>query len=604
VKELSQKRYEALAGYTRQPFLVLIVEEVNAYATEDERVLGVVTHDLRDDDFGWVALGRDETLRYRCIEADASLPSFQSARDSLWASMEKFASEPDEEFHQGDTVRAPVDFFAPVAPPDRRHRIFDLLVSGRRHSCAREIIAAMMRYHVDVDGHFVREFQSDGFDARLWELYVFAAFSELRYAADATHHVPDFIWTSPFGKFGVEATTINAPPGKIVQLPQEAGERIRYFENYVPIKFARTMRKKLQRTPSYWGLPHMQGLPFVLAVQDFHAPRSMQHISFVLTEYLFGIRHRVENGTRIIERLAEHRYGDIVEPSGFFALPGAENVSAVIANPQGTISKFNRMGFVAGFGDQSLRITRSGLRRSELDGATGPMPFNQDVHDPAYTEEWVEGMVVWHNPTARVPLNPELIPGAAHEFLQEDGRIMTILPPFHPIFSQTAIEIPVDFECLAPDQVTEPNAALFRELVLAAGEVDPTTLPALYGNALVLGFARSHGKLVGVGAIKRPFPGHRDQVFAMARATFSPTSFVYELGWFHVLKDFEGNRISSRMVEQLMSWANGASVYATSRINNDRMHGALTRRGGFVVEGSDFPSQRGAVPLRLFVRQH
>ena len=50
-------------------------------------------------------------------------------------------------------------------------------------------------------------------------------------------------------------------------------------------------------------------------------------------------------------------------------------------------------------------------------------------------------MVVLHNPKARIPLDPSLIPGANHEFLNEDGRIMSLLPDFHPYFSQTAITI-------------------------------------------------------------------------------------------------------------------------------------------------------------------
>jgi hypothetical protein len=439
ITELSQKRYEALAGYTRQPFLVLIVEEVCAYATDDERVVGVITHDLADDDFGWVALARDETARFRCVDVRASIPSFEEARDGVVAALQKLGAKPDDEFHQGDAKGPPVDFFAPLAPPEKMHGSFKLLSSSAKYSCAREMIAAMMRYHTDVDGNFVRDFQSAGFDARLWELYLFAVFSELRYATDAAQNVPDFVWTSPFGRFGVEATTINPPPGKPVKLPTDDKELIRYYENYVPIKFARAMKKKLQREPRYWDLPHMSGLPFVIAVQDFHAPLSMQNISFVLTEYLFGIRHRVENGARIIERLTEHRYGELVEPSGFFSLPESENVSAVIANPQGTITKFNRMGFLAGFGDQSLRMTRSGIRRSELEGKGAPIPFRHEVHESGYAESWVEGMVVWHNPRAKIPLDPNLIPGAAHEFLQADGRIITMLPPFHPVFSQTEI---------------------------------------------------------------------------------------------------------------------------------------------------------------------
>jgi hypothetical protein len=66
-------------------------------------------------------------------------------------------------------------------------------------------------------------------------------------------------------------------------------------------------------------------------------------------------------------------------------------------------------------------------------------PFVHAVHDPGYTEAWVEGMVVLHNPNAVIELDPELIPGARHEFLQPDGRIMSLVPEFHPLFSETLI---------------------------------------------------------------------------------------------------------------------------------------------------------------------
>ena len=42
---------------------------------------------------------------------------------------------------------------------------------------------------------------------------------------------------------------------------------------------------------------------------------------------------------------------------------------------------------------------------------------------------------------ARIPLDPALIPGAAHEFLQPDGSIMSLLPDFQPYISQTSIAL-------------------------------------------------------------------------------------------------------------------------------------------------------------------
>jgi len=40
MEELSQLRYEELAGHTRNPNLVLFVEEVGGLKTSDERVFG------------------------------------------------------------------------------------------------------------------------------------------------------------------------------------------------------------------------------------------------------------------------------------------------------------------------------------------------------------------------------------------------------------------------------------------------------------------------------------------------------------------------------------------------------------------------------------
>ena len=68
-----------------------------------------------------------------------------------------------------------------------------------------------------------------------------------------------------------------------------------------------------------------------------------------------------------------------------------------------------------------------------------PRYFAQEVSKPGYSETWVEGMVVLHNPIARKPLPPPPINGASHEFLQEDGRIMSLFPKFHPYFSETII---------------------------------------------------------------------------------------------------------------------------------------------------------------------
>jgi hypothetical protein len=445
VKEISEQRFAALAGYTRRPELITALQEVAWFATPDERLLGVVTWDRIDHDFGWVLLGRDRRPRFRAIAVDASLAAISDARAALARSLAAHALESDEHYHQGDEDGAPVDFFAPVVPSARLNPTFRTLLEDPRYSPARETIQAMMRFYEDEDGNFIEQFQTNGFDPRVWELYLFAAFTELGFAHKEGVAVPDLVLTSPAGKLAVEATTVNPPDQGSVPLPATTDEARAYLENYVPIKIARALTRKLYHKTRYWSVPEAAGIPFVIALQDFHAPQSMSRLIMPATEYVFGVRHSIVDGQRRIQRIGKHAYGKLGGASHFFGLPESENVSAVMLNPLGTIPKFNRMGFVAGFGDRRLKMTHAGIRRGEIDPAgPGPLPFSRDVHALDYSETWIEGTVILHNPNARIPLDPDLIPGANHEFLQPDGTIMSQLPEFQPYSSGTVITLEED----------------------------------------------------------------------------------------------------------------------------------------------------------------
>lgn len=431
IRELSSRRFNALAGYVRNPATVTFLEETEWYATRDERVVGMVVRDLADDDWGWIILGRDERLRFRAINVMSSLPSIERARCDLMERMEFHGGEPDEAFYQGDALGAPTDFLTPVVSLERLHPGFRILRSEARYSPAREIIESMMRFYEDMDGNFIEQFQTTAFDARLWELYLFATFAELGYAPAPDLAIPDFIFWGPDGTLGIEATSVN--PGAAVPLPANAQELLAYIENYIPIRLGRVLRRKLEHPNPYWERPEMEGIPFAIAVQDFHIPGAMRFISAAMSDYVFGVRHNLADGSP--EPIDEHVWSELREKSGFFSFPGAENVSAVIVNAQGTLPKFNRLGHLAGFGSKRVRMIRTGVALDTQQGT----PFVQTVHAPAYTESWVEGMTVLHNPHAVIPLAPDLIPGACHQFLQPDNSIVSLTPEFHPMFSETRI---------------------------------------------------------------------------------------------------------------------------------------------------------------------
>lgn len=302
LEELSEQRFEALAGYTRRPEFVVAWQEAAWFSADAERLIGGITWDRQDYDFGWVLLGRDRKLRFRAIAMDASLPSFEEARSRLSAAMAAHVPLPKESYYQGDEIGSPVDFFEPVVPETCLNPTFRIL-NDARYSPAREIIQAMMRFYEDADGNFIEQFQTTGFDPRVWELYLYATFTELGYTPQEGVAVPDLLLSDPRGQLAAEATSVNPPQQGIVPQPKYLAAACKYIENYVQIRFAQVLTRKLYHKRRYWTVASTEDIPFVLALQDFHASRAMPRIVMPTTEYVFGVRHLIVDGKRKIERI-------------------------------------------------------------------------------------------------------------------------------------------------------------------------------------------------------------------------------------------------------------------------------------------------------------
>ena len=153
-----------------------------------------------------------------------------------------------------------------------------------------------------------------------------------------------------------------------------------------------------------------------------------------LVEYLYGIR---QTGTPEIvsQRIDKYEWQGKEIPAGYFLQPNTDHISAVLANPSGTITKFNRMGYLAGFGNRSLKMLRAGYCYR---GSVHPETFAASVDSPEYAETWSEGVSIYHNPNARIPLSEDAFPSVAHHTARGD-RILTSAPPFFPIGSNTFI---------------------------------------------------------------------------------------------------------------------------------------------------------------------
>ena len=426
IMPLTRARFSALC-YSRKPVAALMSKEVEWWSDAQELVLGIVLLDLSDNDWAWIVLGRDEQGLFRCIDVNASVPTQGEARTALHIALAQHAASA-EVFPQQDNSGKRHEVLRVQVPEARLHRNFKVIAEGDHHAAARRMIEELALAFIDVDGNYAKDFQTTGFNARLWELALFAFLYEQQFEIDREHDRPDFLvnkWGVPLA---IEATTVNPTDGEPAPKPNSEEELQQLRREFMPVKFGSALYSKLQK--KYWELDHVKGLPLILAVHDFCADDSMVWSAPALGDYLYGTRasHQASSGKLEITEtpITEHTWGSKRIPSGFFNLPGSENISAVLFSNSATISKFNRLGVLAGFGLDNVKIHRTGIRHNFDPNAPQGTPFYEEVIPGQYEESWTEGMQFFHNPKALFPIPPELFPGCAHHFF--DGRRKSYLP--------------------------------------------------------------------------------------------------------------------------------------------------------------------------------
>ena len=442
-KRISKARFEALT-FSTLPFAWVVAEDMEWYSDQDENVLGVLCRDRQDDDWGYVVLGRDERSVFRGIETEVSMPDADSARKSLHLRLSFYAVSGDKIFPQGDeNLRKKLELFRRVVREEELNQNFLVLSDGKGYSSAKELIAEIAYSFVDTDGNYIQQFQTKGFDARLWELFLYALLHENDFQIDRSYAAPDYLCMKLGLNVFIEAVTVNPTQGEEASrvTPETEPDPVK-LADYAAIKFGSALFSKMHK--NYWKLNHVKNHPLVFAIADFHAPKSMLWTHGALAQYLYAMRSskvKTAAGVTVEEApIKEHTYGDKRIPSGFFQQPHSENVSAVLFSNSGTISKFHRMGKLAGFGDQDVKMWRTGKRYDHGEGIVEPADFSFEIKE-GLIETWSEGVSIFHNPNAKFPLHEELFPLVAHHFI-ENNRMVSHLPDFFPLVSMTHIFSP------------------------------------------------------------------------------------------------------------------------------------------------------------------
>jgi hypothetical protein len=446
-KSMNRARFAILTMGTRMSRTAYMSDEISWWASLDERVLGMVAFDKTDRDYFWMILLRDRIGRFRCANLRVDFKSVQRAESELRIAMFDLIDAGDIEKHgqQGDETNNPINLFLEAVDqdPEKLHPYYKIVRDDPGHQPARLVLSELALWLAPAGPHLVREFQTAGFDQRIWELYLWAAFKEFSLDVELLE-APDFWCRGPGIDFTVEATTIGpSKEGALANHPNPTTrpEISEFLDNYMPLKFGSALMSKLNKKNKdglhYWDLDKAKGKPFAIAVADFHAslnpdnPGTMTFTQSALWQYLYG--HRVNwefEGDKLIiksNKIDIHAYRDKEAPSGFFDLELAKDVSAIIFSNAGTVAKFNRMGVAAGWHPEAHNYIRSGFRYNPDPDAVTGTHFVEQVKEDGYSEWWTQEVQVFHNPNAKRPFPFEWLLGATHHYF-EDGNLKSFAP--------------------------------------------------------------------------------------------------------------------------------------------------------------------------------
>ncbi|MCS5622375.1 MAG: hypothetical protein NZ735_00240, partial [Candidatus Marinimicrobia bacterium] len=417
-------------------------EEVEWYSLFDNRLLGIIIRDVTDNDYGFIILGRDTRKLFRCIEPGADFYKTPvEARKSLARKInDSYLGKVQDIYPQEDEVDGTFDLFKDIIPETEQHDIYKVLKNESRYEAARNIITEIANSFVDNDGHYEREFQSVNFQARLWELYLHIYIHNAGLLIENNHSSPDFELSYFGDKYFIEAVTVN-PSANInrpdLPAPQTQKEIEHRLNDFMPIKFGSPLFSKLCK--KYWEKKHVEGKPLILAIHDYHNESAMTWSRTALSEYLYGIRARIVKGKANVEKIEKHSWEGKEIPSGFFYQDEAENISAVLFSNQATIPKFNRMGKIAGLGSKNVKMLRTGFLYNPDPNAIHPIPFSKDVDDSDYEESWSDGLIMFHNPNAKNPVDPNAFPDISHTFYSEEEGFHGYHQPYDVLGSMTIV---------------------------------------------------------------------------------------------------------------------------------------------------------------------
>ncbi|MDH7447242.1 hypothetical protein [Aquimarina sp. 2201CG14-23] len=344
------------------------------------------------------------------------------------------------------------DIYKKIVKEDKLNKNFKLLTESSLFDPAKNIIKNICLLMNDQDGNFVKDFQSTGFDSRLWEIYLFIFLFENQFQFLEDQNRPDFHVKKKEYDFFIEAS-LSAEKIDEKYSEEFIKESIKKMDldvqkdilDYYTIRLGSVLFSKLNK--KYWELDWVKDKPLVFAITPSHNYLAKFLPDAKLMEYLYGrkvITKQTEKGLENLktEIVKEHTNDDKKIPSHFFSQPDTENVSAIIFSNNCDLHKFNRMGYEHKLSEKELMIFRIGSKFDDSKPNAPAKDFTYQVEKGKSIEDWNESLTIYHNPNAKFPLDRNVFHNVRQIWINEDGKFDGIMMKnyvFHSI--TTSIEI-------------------------------------------------------------------------------------------------------------------------------------------------------------------
>ncbi|MEG6364462.1 Uncharacterised protein [Enterobacter cloacae] len=288
---------------------------------------------------------------------------------------------------------------------------------------------------------FINEFQTT-FNSSFWELYLNKVFREMGFRIDYSKESPDFcVSTNDNYVFNVEAVVADPPLNITEGISEKYLEQD--FIDDCTIKLLGRLKSKLElykgtsgKKHPYCSLSHVHGNPFVVAVAPFNSKFSFSQNNISINQVLFGIDEPKlnHNGEWIVnpKKTIKKPSGAELE-LGIFTNDKFKEISAVIFSSTGMIGKAIVESRIPAYikatryrqiykhdfrnGEGLDRLGKSHHQLSSTHDVftsrfiNGDFVCGSDVHlckSEEYSESILDGLHIYFNPYATVPLDPNI----------------------------------------------------------------------------------------------------------------------------------------------------------------------------------------------------